>query len=439
MVDVLNRRSSSTADTVTVSPFPDFDKTLANLGDGSFTFNLTSDPKVARSLKEEGIPTLSSSPTAGSDFDPFSIGSGGHSPINQQFGAPATSGFVPRRPPSSTSYANSPLSSVLELDSRMSRTSGSSTSYAGPFNPFSDGDRTDSPAPSSASAVDDDPLRRGSKFGFARKDSAGLSAFGGSATNSPLRFTDTLPLPTTPMFSSSEATSTKMQNPAQTPSVSWAYTRAQEYNNAPTAPPGLSLSHEKSSPALQYQSAAGSYGNTSGSHQHVFSSLGQSQGGNSHVAGSDLTITLRDLLSLGDRQQDGTLLTQSESSSHTYLLVHSSHVPAHQHELYQHSHQSVQQAYLGHNIIDPAIMSMSMGPGYRDAGYPNSNQISPHVINSPLGLGGSAPPGLSNLDTLPTFGRRQSNNNVPMASPTASNGMSSPLLRGGYGTDTKSF
>jgi CCR4-NOT transcription complex subunit 4 len=93
MVDVLNRRSSSTADTITVSPFPDFDKTLANLGDGSFIFNLTSDPKVARSLKEEGIPILSSSPTAGSDFDPLSMGSSGHSPINQQFGAPVTSGF----------------------------------------------------------------------------------------------------------------------------------------------------------------------------------------------------------------------------------------------------------------------------------------------------------------------------------------------------------
>ena len=318
MDDVLNRRSSSTAATVTVSPFPDFDKTLANLGDGSFTFNLTSDPKVARSLQDEGIPILPSSPTTGSFFDPFSAGGGGHPPSNQQFGVSASSGFAPRRPPSSTGYANSPLSSVAELDSRMSRTSGSSTSYAGSFNPFSDGDRTDSPAPSSAPAVDDDPLRRGSKFGFARKDSSGLSALGGSATNSPLRFTDTVPLPATPSFSSSEAAPTKIQNPILTQSVSWAYARGQEYNNnVSTAPPGLSVSHERPSPRLQYQSASANYGGVAASQQHAFSSFGQSQGTGSHLAGNDLSINLRDLLNLNNRQQDGSLLTQSKLSTQT--------------------------------------------------------------------------------------------------------------------------
>lgn len=115
---------------------------------------------------------------------------------------------------------------------------------------------------------------------------------------------------------------------------------------------------------------------------------------------------------------------------------------AHPHEQHLHQHQQLQQQHMfpGQNFIDPAIMSMSMGSGYREAGFPNGGQL---PLQSPNGLGQMGvsvpPPGLGNLDNLPQFVRRQSNN-MPLASPTTtSNGMSSSLLRGGYGTDTKFF
>lgn len=314
MDDVLNRRSSTTIEAINVSPFPDFDRTLSNLGDGSFSFSLTSDPKVARGLQTEGISIMSTSPTTNGFFDPFSMGSAGPSPINQHFsGAPQATGFPPRRPPSSSGFANSPLSSVLELDSRMSRTSGSSLSYAGSFNPFSEGgDRTGTPSP--AATAEDDPLRRGSKFGFARKDSAGFSAFGGSATNSPMRYNDNLPLPVTPMFSSADATALKQQTqqlPPPSQGSSWGY-NGRELSHVPAAPPGLIPPHEKPSPRLQYQSPQAAFASANGLQQPNFSPFSQGQGMSSPAGVNDLSINLRDLLNMSDRHSDASLLNHSE-------------------------------------------------------------------------------------------------------------------------------
>lgn len=75
-------------------------------------------------------------------------------------------------------------------------------------------------------------------------------------------------------------------------------------------------------------------------------------------------------------------------------------------------------------FVDPAIMSMSMNPMFRDGGYnagPMNPQLSPHGMPGPMGLGHlPAPPGISSMDGMPGFTRKQSNtiNTMPMASPS---------------------
>ncbi|KAF9521077.1 hypothetical protein BS47DRAFT_9406 [Hydnum rufescens UP504] len=245
MEDVLNRRSSANADAFE-SPFPDFDRTLSNLGDGSFSFNLSVDPKLAAGVQEASVDIVPASPMGSGIFDPFS-NSG--MPLSQ-FGQLAypPPGIVPRHTPSSTSFPHSPLSSVAE-ESKPSRGSlPVNSAYAGSFNPFAESNQsTASQSPvqrTQPSPLDDDPLRRGSRFGFARKESSstnsvnnGLSA---SANSSPLRYNDTLPL--TPLYTPSDVVSPKPQ--LQQPPA-WAYQRQQQEYNL--------NGYEKPSPRSQFQ------------------------------------------------------------------------------------------------------------------------------------------------------------------------------------------
>ncbi|KAF8305546.1 hypothetical protein DL93DRAFT_312456 [Clavulina sp. PMI_390] len=367
MDDMLNRRTSNPSDTVIVSPFPDFDRTLSSLVDGSFTFNLTSDPKVARSLQEEGIQIMTSSPTKSNLFDPFSsaLSSAAPSPINPHFGH-----TFPPRP--SSSFANSPISSVGEVDARMPR----GLSYAGSFDPFAEGSHRDgSPAPSSASALDEDPVRRGSKFGFARRDSANVSAFGGSASNSPLRYNDNLPLPVATMFAGPSETAGSRSPLQSQPAGSWGF------GNVPMAPPGLMLPTER--PHVQYQSPQQHFASAAG--PNLPQSLSFNQGQVAPHGLNDLTMDLRGLL-LGDRTAESNLM---------------------------HIHQQQMLA----NFDDPAIASMSMGPQFREAAFISGPP--PGMTAPPMAFANQAPPpGLSNMDSLPNLGRRQSNN-VPLVSPSA--------------------
>lgn len=443
MDDVLNRRASATIDAVSVSPFPDFDRTLSSLGDGTFSFNLTSDPKVARSLQQDvglGIPMLSSSPTASSFFDPFSSNSALPSPINPHFGGGQPNGAFPLRPNSSSGAAASPLSSVSDLDPRISRERSSvagSSSYVGSFNPFSESGggigRTESPAPSSSSALEEDPLRRGSKFGFARKESVGpgFSGFGGSATNSPLRYTDNIPLPVTPIFSTIEPS---LPKPGFAPPGSWGYGGGRDMGmgSAPLPPPGLLPPPDKNSPRIQYQSPQAGYASVNSmqqqqQHHHQFSPFAPGGlGGPSSAGPNDLSINLRELLNIHERPADVFSLEQGKLPRRVLVLWSHLFLFLARHEQLLHQQQAM---FPGQSFVDPAIMSMSMNSGYREQGFMNAGPM--HGHNMP-----ATPPG---LDSMPPFGRRQSSN-IPMASPSgASNGMSSSLLRGGNGTYTESF
>ena len=288
MEDVLNRRQSVVSEGFE-SPFPDFDRTLSNLGDGSFSFDFTLDPKMATKLQEP-----SSEPKVNSGaFDPFGLEakpSSGHTPM------PSGS---PYRPPSSTSsFANSSRSSIPDPDSR-----SKPSSYAGSFNPFSEASHQSPVMHPQPSPLDDDPLRRGSKFGFARKDqSTPLNGFSGSATSSPLRYTDALP--TTPLYSSTNGISPKLNHQQ---SQSWMYQQRQrEFNQSQQQtlppPPGMLhpyLAHSKPSPQMNYRSY------NQGSQQPQLQPFSPFDGpANREGLGPDGALNLKELLNLGNRPVD---------------------------------------------------------------------------------------------------------------------------------------
>jgi len=204
----------------------------------------------------------------------------------------------PYRPPSSTSsFANSSRSSIPDPDSR------SKPSYVGSFDPFSEASNPSSVIRSQPSPLDDDPLRRGSKFGFARKDqSTTLNGFSGSATSSPLRYTDALP--TTPLYSSTNGVSPK---PNHQQPQSWMYQQRQhEFNQsqqqALPPPPGMLhpyLVQSKPSPQVNYQSY------NQAPQQPQLQPFSPFDGpANREGLGRDGALNLKDLLNLGNRPVD---------------------------------------------------------------------------------------------------------------------------------------
>ncbi|KAJ8093061.1 transcriptional repressor general negative regulator of transcription subunit 4 [Marasmius tenuissimus] len=172
--DVKARRESLLPSAPVQSPFPDFDRTLQNLtaGDsefGGFTFNL--DPKLASSedVNEESLPDLeveAATPFVGNFMQAF--------PALRPPGLSHSNSYTAT--PSGIPYPHNPTHSIYDPSSVRSTPiesqSTGSSNYVGSFDPFADHaeepPHSGSPSPAKLNALDDDPARRVSRFGFAR-------------------------------------------------------------------------------------------------------------------------------------------------------------------------------------------------------------------------------------------------------------------------------
>ncbi|THH21104.1 hypothetical protein EW146_g400 [Bondarzewia mesenterica] len=166
--DVKARRESAPG-AVGISPFPDFDRTLQNLsggnnGMGGFSFNL--DPKLA------GTEDMSSMP----DLGVAEANTAFHGNFTDAFPALRNTPYSspnPLAPPPGLSYPHNPSRSIYDpmalRSSPSDRQSSASSSYTGSFNPFADlADGDSAAATARRLALDDDPSRKMSRFGFAR-------------------------------------------------------------------------------------------------------------------------------------------------------------------------------------------------------------------------------------------------------------------------------
>ncbi|KAF8333953.1 uncharacterized protein EI90DRAFT_3121331 [Cantharellus anzutake] len=377
MDDVINRRQLG-ANEAFESPFPDFDRTLSNLGDGSFSFNLSLDPKMATKLQD-----TPSDPNFGPGIvGPFGLGA---RTLSEYGSAPA--GSPPYQLTSSSSSHTNPFNpSPSDLDSHLK-----TSSYAGSFDPFSEASSNSSPvARSQPSPFDDDPLRRGSKFGFARKDQNSQSNGFSSSTSSPLRYTDALPA--IPLYNSTNGVSPKPNHQQSQP---WMYQQRQlEFNQsqqqALPPPPGMLhpyLSQSKPSPHMAYQT----YNQAPQQLPHQqFSPFDGPV--NRDGMGLDGALNLKDLLNLGNRPVE-----------------------------VQRQRAGAQQGFPAQNIVDTAIMSMRLGPSYRESQFPITNgmQRPQMAFQGPPGLNPSVPPPNLNPHDGISFDYRSSNVSRATASPNA--------------------
>ncbi|KAL1681236.1 hypothetical protein EV122DRAFT_288256 [Schizophyllum commune] len=159
-----------------VAAFPDFDRTLEALKPSeSGGFSFTFDPKLAEQAEDFELPTLemeAEMPFHGSYLDAF--------PALRPGASPSFMG------PPGLAYPHNPSRAIYDplairppmTASPMERQSTGGSSYTGSFNPFADGGDS-SPRRSNSSALDDDSVRKVSRFGFARGRQS-------SSTNSPL-------------------------------------------------------------------------------------------------------------------------------------------------------------------------------------------------------------------------------------------------------------
>lgn len=134
--DVRARRDNAVQQAIP-SPFPEFDRTLDNLGGGEFHFQWSMDPKLASSSSN---------------------------PVNQPYRGP----FDPFSRISSRSSHDQeaqPLSAPPGLSPTRTLAQGSS-GYQGPFNPFAD---SEDPSVQQGHADQTDGIRQESRFGFARR------------------------------------------------------------------------------------------------------------------------------------------------------------------------------------------------------------------------------------------------------------------------------
>ena len=171
------------------SPFPDLDRTLQNLtgGDGafgSFTFNLDTKLAAGDDGDDPEVPDFdleAKTPFIGTYMDAF--------PALRPSGSAST--FAPPGLP----YPHNPSRSIYDpLAIRPSKADTQSTggsSYVGSFNPFGENsDEANTVSSSRPSSIDDDTMRRVSRFGFARGRQ-------GSATSCPLNVSSPLSISST--------------------------------------------------------------------------------------------------------------------------------------------------------------------------------------------------------------------------------------------------
>ena len=165
--DVRARRESAFSTTAGASPFPDFDRTLQTLSredGGGFSFNL--DPTLAGEDVNQPLPDFevdANTPFHGSYVDAF--------PALRPFGSSPTVFMAPPGLPFPHS-TNRSIYDPLPISAIPKQPSPSSPSYIGSFDPFAESSEISQAALSSAhhqSLLDDDPGRRVSRFGFARR------------------------------------------------------------------------------------------------------------------------------------------------------------------------------------------------------------------------------------------------------------------------------
>ena len=209
--DVKARRETALVALNSVSPFPDFDRTLQTLsgggdgGFGDFSFNL--DPKLA------GDDTVAAADVPVPDFEPEA-----HVPFSGSF----TDAFPSLRAPGSATfmgphglYPHQPRPLMIHP---VENNSTGGSNYTGSFNPFSEVPEESPLRKSQYSPLDED--RKVSRFGFARGRRGSTAASSPLHVSSPISGTDSHPQP----FYNSNG----IQHPAQS-SLPWPGSRQSDY------------------------------------------------------------------------------------------------------------------------------------------------------------------------------------------------------------------
>ncbi|KAF5372996.1 hypothetical protein D9758_001595 [Tetrapyrgos nigripes] len=190
LLDDVKARRESSLTAVAQSPFPDFDLTLKNLsggdgGSGGFTFNL--DPKLASNdNSDEVLPDFEMqvpTPFMGSFTDAF--------PALRPPGSASPASFMAPPGLSYTHHTTHPIYEPIALRSSTPQSTGSGPNYVGSFNPFADSTEdvhSTSSSPAKPSPLDDNSIRKVSRFGFAR----GRQGSSSVASSSPLQISSTL-------------------------------------------------------------------------------------------------------------------------------------------------------------------------------------------------------------------------------------------------------
>ena len=207
--DVKARRETALVALNSVSPFPDFDRTLQTLsggdgGFGGFSFNL--DPKLAEdnTVTTADIQVPEFEPEANIPF------SGSFTDAFPSLKAPGSAFMGPPR-----LYPHQPRPLMIHPAENQS-TSGSN--YTGSFNPFSEILEESPSRKSQYSPLDED--RKVSRFGFARGRKGSTAASSPLHVSSPISGTDSNPQP----FYNSNG----IQHPAQS-SSQWPGGRQSDY------------------------------------------------------------------------------------------------------------------------------------------------------------------------------------------------------------------
>lgn len=218
--DVKARRESALPITG-ISPFPDFDRTLQTLTEnndefGGFSFNL--DPKLASGSEDAAISDIVAAaeppiPFQGTFVDAFpALRNSTYSPSPMLMNATAMG------------YPLNSTNSIYDPSRQNQPTNGQqSTSplYTGSFNPFADSGDNDPATTARRLALDEDPSRKMSRFGFARGGRQGGSTM--SSTSSPMA--TTTPLSPTDSVNQSSMYGT---NDVNSPASQWSYQQQQQ-------------------------------------------------------------------------------------------------------------------------------------------------------------------------------------------------------------------
>lgn len=225
--DVKARRETALVASNSISPFPDFDRTLQTLsgggdgGFGGFSFNL--DPKLA------GDDTVTAAATQVPDFEPEA---------NVPFSGSFTDAFPGLRAPGSAPFMGPPGLSYPHQPPRpltirpVENQSTGGSNYTGSFNPFSEVPEESPSRKSQYSPLDED--RKVSRFGFARGRQGSTAASSPLHVSSPIAGNDSHP----PPFYNSNGPQHPVQSSSQWPGSrhsDYGYSQPNSQLNSPLA------------------------------------------------------------------------------------------------------------------------------------------------------------------------------------------------------------